>query len=131
MRALTAAIRPMPIVIGSGQRIEVPLDRQLALLEQGGRVVLTVPVSTGKGDDATPPGSFQVFRKEVNSWSYPCQEWLPWASYFYGGIAFDEYPDVPTSAASHGCVRVPPALVAPALPLAPIGTPVRVLTRSL
>jgi hypothetical protein len=91
MRALGAATRPLPIMIGSAQRIEVLLDRQLALLEQGGRVVLTVPVSTGKGENATPPGSFQVFRKEVKSWSYPFQEWLPWASYFYGGIAFHEY----------------------------------------
>jgi len=131
MRALGAATRPIPIMIGSGQRIEVLLDRQLALLEQGSRVVLTVPVSTGKGENATPPGSFQVFRKEVKSWSYPFQEWLPWASYFYGGIAFHEYPDVPTSAASHGCVRVPRYWSQLLYRFAPIGTPIRVLTRSL
>jgi len=131
MRALGAATRPLPIMIGSAQRIEVLLDRQLALLEQGSRVVLTVPVSTGKGENATPPGSFQVFRKEVKSWSYPFQEWLPWASYFYGGIAFHEYPDVPTSAASHGCVRVPRYWSQLLYRFAPIGTPIRVLTRSL
>jgi L,D-transpeptidase-like protein/putative peptidoglycan binding protein/sporulation and spore germination protein len=131
MRALGAATRPMPIMIASGQRIEVLLDRQLALLEQGGRVVLTVPVSTGKGENATPPGSFQVFRKEVKSWSYPFQEWLPWASYFDGGIAFHEYPDVPTSAASHGCVRVPRYWSQLVYRFAPIGTPVRVLTRTV
>ncbi len=131
MRALAAALRPMSIVMGSGQRIEVLLDRQLALLEQGSRVVLTVPVSTGKGENATPPGSFQIFRKEVKSWSYPFQEWLPWASCFYGGIAFHEYPDVPTQAASHGCVRVPQYWSQLLYRFAPIGTPVRVLTRSL
>jgi hypothetical protein len=130
MRALTAALRPRPIMPGSGARVEVLLDRQLALLEQGGRVVLTIPVSTGKGVNATPPGSFRIFRKEVKSWSYPFQEWLPWASYFNGGIAFHEYPDVPTSAASHGCVRVPQYWSQRLYRFAPIGTPVRVLTHS-
>jgi len=79
MRALTTAARPTPIAFGTGQRIEVLLERQLALLERGSHVVLTVPVSTGKGVNATPPGSFMVFRKEIKSWSYPFQEWLPWA----------------------------------------------------
>ena len=32
---------------------------------------------------------------------------LLWASYFYGGYAFHEYPYVPGYPASHGCVRVP------------------------
>jgi L,D-transpeptidase-like protein/sporulation and spore germination protein/putative peptidoglycan binding protein len=130
-KALSTAARPTPIVGGSGQRIEVLLDRQLALLELGSRVMLTVPVSTGKGVNATPPGSFSVFRKEVKSWSYPFQEWLPWASYFNGGIAFHEYPDVPTSAASHGCVRVPQYWSQRLYHFAPIGTPIRVLTHSL
>lgn len=131
MRALASAERPTPIVTGSGQRIEVLLDRQLALLELGNRVMLAIPVSTGKGENATPPGSFRVFRKEIKSWSYPFQVWLPWASYFVGGVAFHEYPDVPTQAASHGCVRVPQYWSQLLYRFAPIGTPVRVLTRSL
>lgn len=131
VRALAAAARPMPVVVGTGRRIEVLLDRQLTLLEQGGQVVLTIPVSTGKGENATPPGSFSIFRKEVKSWSYPFQIWLPWASYFNGGIAFHEYPDVPTQAASHGCVRIPQYWSQLLYRFAPVGTPVRVLTRSL
>jgi peptidoglycan hydrolase-like protein with peptidoglycan-binding domain len=106
-KALATAERPLPIGSGRGKRVEVLLDRQLALIVDSSQVVLTVAVSTGKGSNATPPGSFRVFRKEVKSWSYPFQVWLPWASYFVGGIAFHEYPDVPTQAASHGCVRVP------------------------
>jgi lipoprotein-anchoring transpeptidase ErfK/SrfK len=39
----------------------------------------------------------------------PYRVWLPYASYFTGGIAFHESPDVPTRPASHGCVRVPAA----------------------
>ena len=41
------------------------------------------------------------------SWSVPFKVFLPLASYFRGGIAFHQYPDVPGYAASHGCVRVP------------------------
>jgi lipoprotein-anchoring transpeptidase ErfK/SrfK len=93
--------------------------------------MLTIPVSTGKGENATPPGSFRVFRKEIKSWSYPFQVWLPWASYFVGGVAFHEYPDVPTQAASHGCVRVPQYWSQLLYRFAAIGTPVRVFTRSL
>lgn len=128
--ALAIATRPLPINLGSGRRIEVLLDRQLTLLIEGKRVVRTVGVSTGKGVNATPPGSFAVFRKEVKSWSYPFQVWLPWASYFFGGIAFHEYPDVPTQAASHGCVRVPVYDAELLYRFAPVVTPVRVLTTS-
>ena len=129
-RALATAKRPIPIRSGAGRRIEVLLDRQVALLVEGSRVVRTVGVSTGKGSNATPPGSFRVFRKEVKSWSYPFQVWLPWASYFVGGIAFHEYPDVPTQAASHGCVRVPTYDAQFVYSFAPIGTPVYVITSS-
>ena len=36
----------------------------------------------------------------------PFKVWLPWASYFTGGVAFHEFGSVPTYAASHGCIRV-------------------------
>jgi lipoprotein-anchoring transpeptidase ErfK/SrfK len=130
-KALAAAERPVPISSGSGKRIEVLLDRQLALLIEGERVGLTVAVSTGKGSNATPPGSFRVFRKEEKSWSYPFQVWLPWASYFVGGIAFHEYPDVPTAAASHGCVRVPRYDAQLLYRFAAVGTPVNVISKSV
>ena len=92
---------------GSGRRVEVLLDRQLALDISGKRVVRTLHVSTGAPGFATPTGRFSVFRKERNSWSVPYRVWLPWASYFVGGVAFHESPDVPAGPASHGCVRVP------------------------
>jgi lipoprotein-anchoring transpeptidase ErfK/SrfK len=97
--------RPTPRTSGVGTRVEVLLDRQLALFVSGGRVERVLPVSTGKPGFATPPGSYTVFRKEDRSWSVPYKVWLPWASYFVGGIAFHESPDVPAQPASHGCVR--------------------------
>ena len=78
----------------------------------------------------TPAGSYSVFRKEVRSWSVPFKVWLPWASYFVGGIAFHEYPDVPVAPASHGCVRTPRYDARWLYEFTPIGTPVRVLARS-
>ncbi len=131
LKALATAERPVPVAAGSRKRIEVLLDRQLALLVQDDKVLLTIAVSTGKGVNATPPGSFKVFRKETKSWSYPFQVWLPWASYFTGGIAFHEYPDVPTQAASHGCVRVPRYDAQLLYQFASLGTPVHVITRSI
>jgi hypothetical protein len=130
-KALATAERPLPITPGTGKRIEVLLDRQLALLIEGNRVLLTVAVSTGKGSNATPPGSFRIFRKEIKSWSYPFQVWLPWASYFVGGIAFHEYADVPTQAASHGCVRVPRYDSQLLYNFGSLRTPVKVITRSI
>ena len=130
-KALATAERPLPITPGTGKRIEVLLDRQLALLVEGNRVLLTVGVSTGKGSNATPPGSFRIFRKEIKSWSYPFQVWLPWASYFVGGIAFHEYPDVPTQAASHGCVRVPRYDAQLLYNFGSLRTPVKVITKSI
>lgn len=103
--ALERATRPEPRLRMPGRRIEVQLRRQLALLIEDNRVVRAVHISSGAGG-RTPTGSFRVFRKERYSWSVPFKVWLPWASYFTGGIAFHEYPSVPTYAASHGCVRV-------------------------
>jgi lipoprotein-anchoring transpeptidase ErfK/SrfK len=104
---LAKAARPAPFASGPSKRIEVDRARGVALLIRGNAVVRAIHVSTGAGANATPAGTFKVFRKELRSWSVPFQVWLPYASYFNNGIAFHEYPDVPAYPASHGCVRVP------------------------
>ena len=103
--ALVRATRPSPSLRAPGRRIEVQLRRQVALLIQDNRVVRAVHISSGAGGK-TPLGSFRVYRKERFSWSVPFKVWLPWASYFTGGVAFHEFGSVPTYAASHGCIRV-------------------------
>jgi lipoprotein-anchoring transpeptidase ErfK/SrfK len=108
----------------------VLLDRQLALYIEGGAVVRTLHVSTGARGFETPTGSFRVFRKEQQSWSVPYKVWLPWASYFVGGVAFHESPDVPPAPASHGCVRVPVGDAKWLYDRTPVGTPVTVLGSS-
>jgi lipoprotein-anchoring transpeptidase ErfK/SrfK len=122
---LSIAERPVPRS-GTGRRIEVHLAQQLVLLINGDRVVRTIHVSSGKASTPTPRGSYRVFRKELRSWSVPFGQWLPYASYFTGGIAFHEYADVPTYAASHGCVRVPGPEATAVYAFATLGTRVTV-----
>lgn len=79
----------------------------MILLVKKDRTRRAINVSTGGRGNETPAGTYSVFRKELKSWSVPFQTWLPYASYFYQGIAFHGYADVPTYPASHGCIRVP------------------------
>jgi lipoprotein-anchoring transpeptidase ErfK/SrfK len=105
--ALAKASPPSPHADGPPRRIEVYREKGVALLIRGGETVRAIHVSTGGPGNETPAGRFEIFRKELRSWSVPFQTWLPYASYFNNGIAFHEYPDVPPYPASHGCVRVP------------------------
>jgi hypothetical protein len=89
-----------------GIHAEVDLARQLLLVVRNGAISRVYSVSTGMAGYDTPTGTFKVFRKERRSWSVPYHVWLPYASYFTGGVAFHA-GDTATSRASHGCVRVP------------------------
>ena len=129
--ALDQAVRPTPIRTGpGGHRVEVLLDRQLTLAIDDNVVVRVMHMSSGKPGFATPTGSYAVFRKEARSWSVPYKVWVPWATYFVGGVAFHEYPDVPIGPASHGCVRTPRYDARWLYDFTPIGTPVVVYGRS-
>jgi hypothetical protein len=107
LAALENATRPTPASTLGGRRVEIYRAKGVTLLVQNGKVVRALHSSSGKRAYETPAGSFSIFRKERNSWSVPYQVWLPYASYFNGGIAFHAYPEVPAHPASHGCVRLP------------------------
>jgi peptidoglycan hydrolase-like protein with peptidoglycan-binding domain len=125
---LARASRPIPVTMGArGKRAEVLLQRQVALLIVGNRVVRTIAVSTGKPATPTPPGAYRVCATIERWWSVPFREWLPWAVPFVGGIAFHEFPVVPAFAASHGCVRQSVAVAHGTFAFAEIGMPVRVI----
>jgi hypothetical protein len=128
--ALLTAKRPKPRTIGPGTRVEVLLDRQVALVIRAGRVLRAVHVSTGKRGFATPVGRYQVTRKSRRSWSVPYRIWMPWATYFVRGIAFHQAQSVPVTPVSHGCVRVTAADARWLYALTPVGTKVRVIARS-
>ena len=129
--ALLVAKRPKPRTKGPGTRVEILLDRQVALVIRRGRVLRTIHVSTGKQGYVTPPGRYEVFRKSRRSWSVPYRVWMPWASYFVRGIALHQARSVPVVAASHGCVRVTAADARWLYGLTPVGTKVRVIQHSL
>jgi L,D-transpeptidase catalytic domain/Putative peptidoglycan binding domain len=103
---LGTARRPQPWST-VGRHMELHKAQQVLLLVEGGAVVRAIHVSTAAPGHVTPDGTFAIYRKERMSWSVPFQVWMPYASYFTGGYALHEYPDVPPYPASHGCVRVP------------------------
>jgi peptidoglycan hydrolase-like protein with peptidoglycan-binding domain len=87
-----------------GRHVEADLTRQvLAEIEPGGRVRMLYTMSSGKPSTPTVIGHFNVYMKApgVNS------EGMVDSNYFIRGYAIHGYPEVPTYAASHGCLRVP------------------------
>jgi peptidoglycan hydrolase-like protein with peptidoglycan-binding domain len=87
-----------------GRHVEGDLTRQvLAEIEPGGRVRTIYTMSSGKPSTPTVVGHFRVYLKTpgVNT------EGMVDSNYFISGYAIHGYPEVPTWAASHGCLRVP------------------------
>jgi hypothetical protein len=89
---------------GDGAHVEADLSRQvLAEVERGGRVRRIITISSGKPSTPTVIGHFHVYRKEPGTNSHGMVD----SSYFIGGYAIHGYAEVPTYAASHGCLRIP------------------------
>jgi peptidoglycan hydrolase-like protein with peptidoglycan-binding domain len=89
---------------GDGRHVEGDLTKQvLAEIEPGGRVRTVYTMSSGKPSTPTVIGRFRVYSKTpgVNS------EGMVDSNYFIRGYAIHGYAEVPTYAASHGCLRVP------------------------
>jgi peptidoglycan hydrolase-like protein with peptidoglycan-binding domain len=87
-----------------GRHVEGDLTRQvLAEVEPGGRVRSIYTMSSGKPSTPTVIGRFQVYMKEPGTNSHGMVD----SSYFIRGYAIHGYAEVPTYAASHGCLRVP------------------------
>ena len=87
-----------------GRHVEANLTKQvLAEIEPDGRVYKIYTISSGKPSTPTVIGRFQVYEKTagVNS------EGMVDSNYFIRGYAIHGYAEVPTYAASHGCLRVP------------------------
>jgi peptidoglycan hydrolase-like protein with peptidoglycan-binding domain len=87
-----------------GRHVEADLTRQvLAEIEPGGHVRTIYTMSSGKPSTPTVIGHFNVYSKTpgVNA------EGMVDSNYFIRGYAIHGYPEVPTYAASHGCLRVP------------------------
>jgi len=89
---------------GDGRHVEADLSRQvLAEIEPRGRVRTIYEMSSGKPSTPTVLGRFQVYEKTPGENSKGMVD----SNYFIGGYAIHGYAEVPTYAASHGCLRVP------------------------
>jgi len=101
-RALADPRIPQPRVDIRAFHIEIDQTRQVLYTVEDRAVTNVIHISTGAGG-ATHDGSFRVYRKlagfSPNHLYYP--------SYFDGLRAIHGWTEVPTYAASHGCVRVP------------------------
>jgi hypothetical protein len=102
-RALADPLRPRPKSTANGFHIEIDQTRQVLYTVRDGSVTNIMHVSTGKPSTPTRDGSFSVTRKLAG---YSGHE-LYYPSYFDGYRAIHGWTEVPTYAASHGCVRVP------------------------
>jgi lipoprotein-anchoring transpeptidase ErfK/SrfK len=89
---------------GDGRHVEADLTKQvLAEIEPGGRVYRIYTTSSGKPSTPTVLGRFRVYLKTPGENS----EGMVDSNYFIRGYAIHGYAEVPTYAASHGCLRVP------------------------
>jgi lipoprotein-anchoring transpeptidase ErfK/SrfK len=87
-----------------GRHVEANLTKQvLAEIEPGGRVRAIYTMSSGKPSTPTVVGRFRVYMKTPGENS----EGMVDSNYFIRGYAIHGYAEVPTYAASHGCLRVP------------------------
>ncbi len=118
-RRLARPRTPHPRRDWNGFHFEVDQSRQVLYTVEDGEITNVLHVSTGAGG-ATRDGSFRVHRKlagySPNRLYYP--------SYFDGLRALHGWTEVPTYAASHGCVRIPYWNAQWVFALADYGTPV-------
>jgi lipoprotein-anchoring transpeptidase ErfK/SrfK len=135
-RLATATLEKPLVHGGPPTRVEIDISRQILFLYEGGSLSEILPVSTGSGrpfcvkglcgDATTPTGSFKV-NYQKQGWDLSPLGRLYNPLYFNGGIAIHGFPSVPTTPASHGCVRIPMAAAEWFPDRAPVGTPVFVV----
>lgn len=119
-RALGTPKLFVPHSRATGVHIEVDQTRQVLAVVRSGEVQALIHVSSGKPSTPTHDGTFHVFSKLAGFSSHH----LYYPSFFDGGRAIHGWTDVPTYAASHGCVRIPYWVTLWVFAQDPIGTPV-------
>jgi lipoprotein-anchoring transpeptidase ErfK/SrfK len=112
--------------------VEINLTRQrLFVVDDSGRVVKTLPVSSGSGKwftsegrrrrAITPRGEFTVYRK-IAGWHKSPLGMLYYPNYIVEGVAIHGSRSVPSRPASHGCIRIPISAAKEFSDMTPIGT---------
>ncbi|MHB8532841.1 MAG: L,D-transpeptidase [Solirubrobacteraceae bacterium] len=110
-----------------GRHVEANLTKQvLAEIDPGGRVRTIYTMSSGKPSTPTVIGRFSVYSKTPGTNT----EGMVDSNYFIRGYAIHGYAEVPTYAASHGCLRIPIPDAASVFAWVQYGTPVDVYDES-
>ncbi|HWH96132.1 MAG TPA: L,D-transpeptidase family protein [Baekduia sp.] len=86
-----------------GKHVEADLSLQVLALIRGSKVERIYPISSGKPSTPTVLGTFRVYSKTPGTNA----KGMVFTSYFHGGYGIHGYAEVPTFAASHGCLRTP------------------------
>jgi peptidoglycan hydrolase-like protein with peptidoglycan-binding domain len=86
-----------------GHHVEADLSLQVLALIDGSKVERIYPISSGKPSTPTVLGTFRVYSKTPGTNA----KGMVYTSYFHGGYGIHGYAEVPTFAASHGCLRTP------------------------
>jgi hypothetical protein len=89
----------------AAKHVEFDWSRQVVALAEGGKVVGTYYASSGKPSTPTVFGRFHFYMKAPGTNAKGMFD----SNFFIAGYAIHGYPEVPTYAASHGCIRVPNA----------------------
>jgi lipoprotein-anchoring transpeptidase ErfK/SrfK len=114
--AIRVAQRPTVLKTGY-PHVKIDLNRQvLFVIDVAGIALRILPISSGSGEyfteggvtrqAITPTGRFKVYRK-IEGWRKSPLGLLYYPNYIYDGIAIHGSLLVPTSPASHGCIRIP------------------------
>lgn len=129
------AVTPLPKFTTPPDHFEIDIPRQVVFVVRGGKVTAILPTSTGNNKlftsqgstrrAVTPNGQFQVYFKRQGWRNAPLGR-LYRPAYFNGGIAFHGSTSIPTTPASHGCVRLPMAFADWFADNSPIGSVVYV-----
>ena len=117
---------------GGYKHVEIDVDRQvLSMIDDDGKIIKIVPVSTGSGRRYnekgnrglayTPKGRFRIYGK-VSGWRKSPLGLLYYPNYFSDGLAIHGIPSVPSVPNSHGCIRVPMFASRAISEMLPVGT---------
>jgi peptidoglycan hydrolase-like protein with peptidoglycan-binding domain len=130
LEAIRNSVAPKARDLGY-EHVEVDVDRQVLMLVTEEGAVRVLPVSTGsdkqfmdQGQESvayTPRGRFVVYDKTYG-WENGDLGSVYYANYISGGVAIHGYLSVPTTPASHGCIRIPMFAAKEVSRLLPVGT---------
>jgi L,D-transpeptidase-like protein/putative peptidoglycan binding protein len=130
LEAIRNGVSPKARDVGY-EHVEVDVDRQVLMLVNEEGAVKVLPVSTGSDKQFmdqgqmsvayTPRGRFVVYDKTYG-WENGDLGSVYYANYITGGVAIHGYLSVPTTPASHGCIRIPMFAAREVSRLLPVGT---------